>query len=64
MRAVIDHCMKPQIRDHSDGNFRFWADGMTRLAQDTKAFLQVLGSGDGSRTGLGRPRTSSPMRIT
>jgi L-fuconolactonase len=40
MRAVIDHCMKPQIRDHSDGNFRFWADGMTRLAQETKAFCK------------------------
>ncbi|MDF1606852.1 amidohydrolase family protein [Hoeflea sp. YIM 152468] len=37
MRVVIDHCMKPQIRDHSDDNFRFWADGMTRIAQQTGA---------------------------
>ena len=39
MRVVVDHCMKPQIRDHSEGNFRFWADGMSRLA-DTGAFCK------------------------
>lgn len=43
MRAVIDHCMKPQLRDHSDKNFRFWADGMTRLAQDTGACCKLSG---------------------
>jgi L-fuconolactonase len=32
MRLVIDHCMKPQIRDHSPASFQFWADGMSRLA--------------------------------
>jgi len=32
MRVVIDHCMKPQIRDHSAANFQIWADGMTLLA--------------------------------
>ena len=36
MRVVIDHCMKPQIRDHSPANFQHWADGMSRLA-DTGA---------------------------
>ena len=36
MRVVIDHCMKPQIRDHSEARFGFWADGMSRLA-DTGA---------------------------
>ena len=36
MRVVIDHCMKPQIRDHSAANFQLWADGMSRLA-DTGA---------------------------
>ncbi|MBC7740302.1 MAG: amidohydrolase family protein [Candidatus Saccharibacteria bacterium] len=36
MRVVIDHCMKPQIRDHSAENYQFWADGMSRLA-DTGA---------------------------
>ena len=33
MRVVIDHCMKPQIRDHSETAFRHWADGMARLAE-------------------------------
>ena len=36
MRVVIDHCMKPQIRDPSAENFQHWADGMSRLA-DTGA---------------------------
>ncbi len=36
MRVVIDHCMKPQIRDHSPANFQHWADGMSHLA-DTGA---------------------------
>jgi L-fuconolactonase len=33
MRVVLDHCMKPQIRTHSEDTFRSWADGMTRLAE-------------------------------
>lgn len=40
MRVVVDHCMKPQIRDHSDANFRFWAEGMRRIAQETQAFCK------------------------
>ncbi len=40
MRVVIDHCMKPQIRDHSPAAFRHWADGMSRLA-DTGAHCKV-----------------------
>ena len=40
MRTVIDHCMKPQIRDGSAEHLRFWADGMARLAQDTGAYLK------------------------
>lgn len=39
MRVVIDHCMKPQIRDHSAENYQFWADGMSRLA-DTGAYCK------------------------
>ena len=42
MRVVIDHCMKPQVRDHPDG-FEAWAEGMTRLAQDTGAFCKLSG---------------------
>ncbi|MFQ5624433.1 MAG: amidohydrolase family protein [Paracoccaceae bacterium] len=35
MRTVIDHCMKPQIRDHAQGPhvFQDWAAGMSRLAE-------------------------------
>lgn len=43
MRTVVDHCMKPQIRDHSDRNFRFWADGMARIADETGAFVKLSG---------------------
>ncbi len=32
LRTVVDHCMKPQIRDHSADSFRHWADGISRLA--------------------------------
>ena len=39
LRAVVDHCMKPQIRDHSDASFRHWADGISRLA-DTGAWCK------------------------
>lgn len=40
LRAVIDHCMKPQIRDHSAANFTFWAEGMARLAGETGAYVK------------------------
>ena len=40
MRVVIDHCMKPQIRD---GAFEDWAAGMTRLARDTGAYVKLSG---------------------
>ncbi len=45
MRVVIDHCMKPQIRDHGDGPhiFRQWADGMSRLADETAAYCKLSG---------------------
>lgn len=43
MRVVIDHCMKPPIRDHSEDTFRFWADGMARIAAETGAFCKLSG---------------------
>lgn len=45
LRAVIDHCMKPQIGDAGTGDagFDFWAKGMTRIAQDTGAFCKLSG---------------------
>jgi len=35
LRTVVDHCMKPQIRDHAQGRHVFteWADGMSRIAE-------------------------------
>lgn len=43
MRVVVDHCMKPQIRDHSDEGLRFWSDGMARVAKETNAFCKLSG---------------------
>jgi L-fuconolactonase len=43
MRVVIDHCMKPQIRTHSEDSFAHWAAGMTRLAQQTPAYCKFSG---------------------
>ena len=40
LRVVIDHCMKPQIRDHNAANFTFWAEGMARLAGETGACVK------------------------
>lgn len=39
LRVVVDHCMKPQIRSHSEESFRVWADGISRLA-DTGAHVK------------------------
>lgn len=43
MRTVVDHCMKPQIRDHSSETFQFWADGMSRIANETGAYCKLSG---------------------
>jgi L-fuconolactonase len=43
MRVVVDHCMKPQIAAHSEANFRFWAEGMARIAGETGAFCKLSG---------------------
>lgn len=40
MRIVIDHCMKPRIKD---GGFDDWAGGFAKLAQETAAFCKVSG---------------------
>ena len=40
MQVVVDHCMKPQIRERSDTHFRFWADGMARIADETAAVVK------------------------
>ena len=43
MRAVLDHCLKPQFREHSEANFQAWAEGMTTLATDTQACCKISG---------------------
>lgn len=43
LRVVIDHGMKPRIRDSSHAHFRSWADGMTRIARDTGACVKLSG---------------------
>ena len=43
MRVVVDHCMKPQIADHSDEAFRVWANGMAAIASQTGAFCKLSG---------------------
>ncbi len=43
LRSVIDHCMKPQFRNQSADEFQFWADGMSRLAEDTSACCKLSG---------------------
>ena len=40
MRVVIDHCMKPVIRD---GEFDLWASGISALARDTGACIKLSG---------------------
>ncbi|MEM6888908.1 MAG: amidohydrolase family protein [Pseudomonadota bacterium] len=45
LRAVIDHCMKPQIRDQMAGRdaTSAWAEGMQRLATQTDACVKLSG---------------------
>lgn len=43
MRAVIDHGMKPQIGSHGPETFAHWAEGMTRIANETGAFCKFSG---------------------
>lgn len=43
LRAVVDHCMKPQIRDPDPAAFRHWAEGIGRIARETSAFCKLSG---------------------
>lgn len=43
LRAVLDHCLKPQLRAHSDESFDHWARGLSRLAQDTHVAIKLSG---------------------
>lgn len=43
LRVVVDHCMKPHIRSHSQQGFGHWAEGMAKIAQDTQACCKLSG---------------------
>jgi L-fuconolactonase len=43
LRMVVDHCMKPRIAEPSVEGFRFWAEGMSRIAGETGAFCKLSG---------------------
>ena len=43
LRAVLDHCLKPQLRDRSSGAFAEWSQGMARIAGDTTACCKLSG---------------------
>lgn len=43
MRVVVDHCMKPDIAGHTPQSFAQWADGMSRIADNTGAFCKLSG---------------------
>ncbi len=45
LRVVIDHCMKPHIREQMRGGngFTHWAEKMTRLAEETGACCKLSG---------------------
>lgn len=40
LRVVVDHGMKPQIRAHSAAGFAYWAEGMSRIAGETRACVK------------------------
>jgi L-fuconolactonase len=56
MRIVVDHCMKPRIRDAA---FDGWAQGITKIAKGTNAYCKLSGlateAAPGWDTGTLRP---------
>ena len=48
MRAVVDHCMKPRIRD---AGFADWAQGIERIANETGVFCKFSGLAFEARAG-------------
>ena len=43
MRVVIDHCMKPDIANHTRDSFKHWSDGMAAIARQTGAYCKLSG---------------------
>lgn len=43
MRVVLDHCLKPQLRDPDPATFETWAQGMAKLGGETDAYCKLSG---------------------
>ncbi len=43
LRVVLDHCLKPDIENHSSGSYTQWADRMSKLAHDTNVYCKMSG---------------------
>lgn len=45
LRVVVDHCMKPQVRDHGTPREELaaWAEGLRRIAGETEACCKLSG---------------------
>ncbi len=43
LRAVINHCMKPSIAQHSQETFTEWKKGISRIAKETNAYCKLSG---------------------
>jgi L-fuconolactonase len=45
LSVVVDHCMKPQIREHGTEKqeLAFWEEGMKRIAGETGAYCKLSG---------------------
>lgn len=43
LRAVVDHCMKPEIAAGDPARFEIWAEGMARIAAETGGFCKLSG---------------------
>jgi L-fuconolactonase len=48
MRIVVDHCMKPRIRD---GGFLQWAPGIAKIAKETSVFCKLSGLATEAKSG-------------
>lgn len=66
LKLVIDHCMKPMIREHSAQTFADWSAGMARLAE-AGAFVKLSGivteAGEGWTVDDLRPYTDEVIRL-
>lgn len=69
LQVVVDHAMKPQIRDHGTAReeYAFWAEGMARIARETAACCKLSGlvteAGADWRTGDLEPYAAHVLEV-